>query len=52
MDYTSYDSFVDFDIDMDSAKATFNNPTVASKPVKVVRKKFAVPPVKVACLEW
>lgn len=45
MDYTTY-----IDFDLDSTKPTFENGV--SKPPKPVRKKFAVPPVKVACLEW
>ena len=39
------------DYDMDRAKAA-SSAIVANKPAKVARKKFAVPPVKVACLEW
>ena len=50
--YTSYDAFVDFGFDFDSAKTGSNDSEDTSKSTKLVRKKFAVPPVKVACLEW
>ena len=45
-----FDAYIDFD--PDRARAAPDNPSIADKPTKVVRKKFAVPPVKVACLEW
>lgn len=47
MDY-DYNSYIDFDLG--SAKSGHANGS--SKAIKPVRKKFAVPPVKVACLEW
>jgi hypothetical protein len=31
---------------------TPNDNNIGTSSVKPVRKKFAVPPVKVACLEW
>jgi len=46
MEIDSY-SYVDFDLD----RAKANNSASANKP-KIARRKFAVPPVKVACLEW
>ena len=39
-------------VDSDRGKATSNPNNTGTKPAKPVRKKFAVPPVKVACLEW
>lgn len=42
------DLYVDYD--MSRARATNSSPS--NKIAKPARKKFAVPPVKVACLEW
>lgn len=47
MDY-DYNSYID--LDFDSAKS--GHEIGSNKAVKPIRKKFAVPPVKVACLEW
>ena len=46
---------MDFDlyfVDDDRGGDTSNVNNDDSKSVKGVRKKFATPPVKVACLEW
>jgi hypothetical protein len=42
-----FDSFVD---EFDRARVGNNAPE--GKSVRPTRKKFAIPPVKVACLEW
>jgi hypothetical protein len=38
--------------DFDDDRVRAGNASAAGKPEKIIRKKFAVPPVKVACLEW
>jgi len=43
------DTYTDFD--KDTMRATNNSPP-SDKVAKPTRRKFAVPPVKVACLEW
>jgi len=51
MDFNSYSyvpTYVDFSVD--SAKT--NSLADYDSKAKTTRKKFAVPPVKVACLEW
>jgi hypothetical protein len=39
-------------VDPDRGRNTSNANYIGTKPIKPIRKKFAVPPVKVACLEW
>lgn len=39
-------------VDDKRARGSSNANNDGTKPIKPVRKKFAMPPVKVACLEW
>lgn len=44
--------YVDFLVPDSRNTSAPTGASAAVKPEKVVRRKFATPPVKVACLEW